>query len=161
RDPTLYDAECRAVFAHTWQMVGRLDQLTEAGSFLTADLAGEPIAVVRDQQGVLRAFYNVCRHRAARVLEEECGKVSRLRCRYHGWTYDLAGRLRGTPEFEGVADFQREDNGLAPVAVAQWGPFVWAHLGTPGQPLEEFLAPLPDSPAARLTQGLRWHARRD
>jgi choline monooxygenase len=73
----------------------------------------------------------------------------------------MAGRLRGTPEFDGVADFRREDNGLAPVAVAEWGPFVWAHLGTPERSLEEFLAPLPDSPAARLMQGLRWHGRQE
>ena len=59
------------------------------------------------------------------------GKATRLRCRYHGWTYDLAGRLRGTPEFDGVADFCREDNGLPPLAVAVWGPLVWVHRGKP------------------------------
>ena len=69
---------------------------------------------------LLAPFYNVCRHRAAPLMTQAEGKASRLRCRYHGWTYDLAGRLRGTPEFEGVADFCREDNGLAEVKVAVW-----------------------------------------
>ena len=60
-----------------------------------------------DGDGVLRAFHNVCRHRGARVAWEEQGCASRLRCRYHGWTYDLTGKLRGTPEFDGTADFRR------------------------------------------------------
>src|SRR5205807_7988772 len=75
-------------------------------------LAGEPILVVRDEQGVLRAFYNVCRHRAGRVAPEAAGRATRLRCRYHGWTYDLTGRLRGTPEFDGVADLDRKSTRL-------------------------------------------------
>ena len=94
-DAEICAAERISVFATTWQLIGRLDQLTEPGSFLTEEVAGEPILVVRDQERTLRAFFNVCRHRAARVAHEPAGKVSRLRCRYHGWTYDLAGRLRG------------------------------------------------------------------
>lgn len=93
-DPEVHAAERSSVFAGTWQQIGRLDQLAEPGSFVTEDVAGEPILVVRDQERTLRAFSNVCRHRAARVAREPAGKVSRLRCRYHGWTYDLAGRLR-------------------------------------------------------------------
>ena len=65
-----------------------------------------------------------------------------MRCRYHGWTYDLRGQLRGTPEFDGVADFRREDNGLVPLAVDAWGPFVWARIAQGDQSLSEFLAPL-------------------
>src|SRR5262245_52725510 len=95
-DPEIAAAARRAVFGATWQLVAHLDQVSEPGSFCTADIAGEPILIVRDTDSVLRAFYNVCRHRAALLLTEPQGKVSRLRCRYHGWTYDLAGRLRGT-----------------------------------------------------------------
>src|SRR5262245_30990690 len=160
-DPELYAAECRHVFGATWQVAGRADQVAAPGSYLTAEVAGEPLLVVRDADGSLRGFFNVCRHRAAPLLSEPCGTATKLRCPYHGWTYDLAGRLRGTPEFDGVADFRREDNGLAPVAVAEWGPFVWVHLGAPEPPLAEFLNPLPDSPAAQLLLGLRWHARRE
>src|SRR5262249_45001286 len=83
------------------------------------------------------------------------------RCRYHGWTYDLAGRLRGVPEFDGVAEFRREDNGLAPVAVASWGPFVWVHLGQAPAPLAEHLAPLARRAATLGLEGLRWVARRE
>ena len=152
-DPEIYAAECRAVFTNSWQMVGRVDQLPEPGAFFTVDLAGEPVVVVRGQEGIVRAFCNVCRHRAARVVEEAAGTVSKLRCRYHGWTYDLAGRLRGTPEFDGVEDFCREDNGLVPLDVGVGSPgskrsisgaISGAASGTDGEPW-------PEQPALRGT----------
>jgi choline monooxygenase len=158
RDAELYSLECRAVFSDTWQLAGRAALVAEPGSFLTADIAGEPILVVRDAEGVLRAFFNVCRHRAAPVMTELSGKATRLRCRYHGWTYDLAGRLRGTPEFDGVADFCREDQGLAPMSVCEWGLFVWVHAGDRPPPLAEYLAPLPERIAGQLPS-LRFIAR--
>lgn len=140
-DPDLARLEQQAVFGATWQMIGRNEMVRQPGSFLTADVAGEPILVLRDGEERLRAFYNVCRHRAALLLTEPCGQVSRIRCRYHGWTYDLTGRLRGTPEFEGVADFCREEQGLVPLNVAVWGPFVWVHASRQPSPLEHHLAP--------------------
>ena len=109
-DADLAKLESRTVFAG-WQCVARTDQFAKAGDFATADVAGEPIVVLRVEAGSLRAFHNVCRHRAAVVVPEACGNVDRLRCRYHGWTYDLHGRLRGLPEFDGVRDFPREENG--------------------------------------------------
>jgi choline monooxygenase len=160
-DPEIAAAERRAVFGDTWQAVGRADQVAQPGSFFTADVAGEPLVVVRDEAGVLRAFYNVCRHRAARVACEEEGRATRWRCRYHGWTYALDGRLKGTPEFDGVADFRREDNGLVPVAVDAWGPLVWAHLGTNPGGLPEFLAPLIRGTAGLGVERLRFVARRE
>jgi choline monooxygenase len=160
-DPALYAAECRSVFGGNWQAVGRTDQVREPGQFFTGDVAGEPFVVVRGDDGELRAFFNVCRHRAARVLAEAEGRATRLRCRYHGWTYDLCGRLRGTPEFDGVADFRREANGLPPIAVAVWGPLVWVHLGPPPQPLTDFLRPLPEQAAPLKLDALRFVARRE
>jgi choline monooxygenase len=160
-DADVHSAERRGVFGATWQCVGRVDQVSRPGSFFTADVAGEPVLVLRDHDGGLRAFVNVCRHRAARVLTAAEGTVTRLRCPYHGWTYDLAGRLRGTPEFDGVADFCREDNGLPPLAIAAWGPLVFVHLGKPAEPLETFLDPLPArAPQAELA-GLRFVERRE
>lgn len=142
-DPLIDAAEREAVFATTWQLVGRRALVQQPGNFLTADIAGDPILVLRDELGILRAFHNVCRHRAAPLLTAPCGKVSKLRCRYHGWTYDLSGQLRGMPEFDGVCDFRREDNGLTPIAVAEWGHWVWVHLGQPSDSLEAYLSPLP------------------
>ncbi len=160
-DPEIHAAECRAVFGGSWQAVGRMDQVHQPGQFLTAEVAGEPIVVVRGDDGELRAFVNVCRHRAARVVPEAEGRASKLRCRYHGWTYDLCGRLRGTPEFDGVADFRREDNGLPPVAVQTWGPLVWIHLGAQPEPLAEYLGPLAQQMATLGFDILRFVARRE
>jgi choline monooxygenase len=160
-DPEIYAAERRHVFGGSWQVAGRCDQVAQPGSFLTADIAGEPILVVRDDKGTLRAFHNVCRHRAAQVINEPQGKVTKLRCRYHGWTYDLAGRLRGTPEFDGVADFCKEDNGLATLAVDTWGPLVFVHAGPSPQPLAEFLRPLHEHTTSLDLHKLRFAERRE
>jgi len=159
-DADLLALERRAVFHATWQPVGLAHLVAAPGSYLTADLVGEPVGVVRDQDGTLRAFANVCRHRGARVLAEPCGEATRLRCHYHGWTYDLAGRLRGVPEWDGVQDFRREENGLPQWPVAVWGPFVWVHLGAPTD-LDADLA----EPTRQLTAGgfdaLTWVERRE
>ncbi|HMF13683.1 MAG TPA: SRPBCC family protein [Gemmataceae bacterium] len=176
-DPEIYAAERERVFGRSWLAAARADQLTKPGSFVTADIAGEPILVLRDQDGVLRAFHNVCRHRAARVMTEAEGCATRLRCPYHGWTYDLCGRLRGTPEFEGVADFRREDNGLVPLAVEAWGPLVFVRATSLSPPtplsrgggeagktavqLESFLAPLPERTASLGIEKLRFVERRE
>jgi choline monooxygenase len=160
-DPDIYAAERRTVFGDSWQAVGRADQVASPGRYFTADVAGEPLLVVRDEEGILRAFYNVCRHRAARVAPEVAGSATRFRCSYHGWTYDLAGRLRGTPEFDGVAEFRREDNGLVPVAVATWGPFVWVHLGHSPRPLSDLLAPLEERTPDFDLSGPRFVERRE
>ena len=134
--------ECRKVFAGTWQYVGRAEQVKDPGSFLTMEIAGEPILVVRDEKGSLRAFHNACRHRAAQVINEPCGHATKLRCRYHGWTYDLAGHLIGTPEFAGVEDFKKEEQGLPPMAVDTHGPFVFVHQGQPARTLAEIPRPV-------------------
>lgn len=160
-DPDVYQRERDAVFASSWQMVGRAEPVVGPSSFLTADVVGNPILVVRDDKGVLRAFHNVCRHRAAPLLTEPCGHVSKLRCRYHGWTYDLAGKLRGTPEFDGVKDFAKDDNGLVEVAVAIWGPLVWVHLGKHEQTLDDYLAPLPAWSAGRGIEQLQFAGRQE
>ena len=128
--------------------------------FITAEVAGDPILVIRGDDGVLRAFFNVCRHRAAPIVNEACGSVAKLRCRYHGWTYDLAGQLRGLPEFDGVQDFCKEDNGLPPVSVGELGGMVWVHLDPPREPLDTYLRPIASWMDSRGGMGLTWYARK-
>jgi choline monooxygenase len=134
--------ERRTVWSRTWQLVGRTAQVAEPGAFVTAEVAGEPVVVVRGNDGVLRGFFNVCRHHAAAVMTAPCGKVDRLRCPYHGWTYDLAGQLRGVPEFDGVRDFDRAASGLVPIAVATWEGLVFVHLDPDPPPLADQLGEL-------------------
>jgi choline monooxygenase len=124
----LYQLELQNAFAQSWQMVGRVDQVNEPGQYVTADIAGEPIVVVKGNDKALRGFFNVCRHHAAAVITEPEGKASQLRCPYHGWTYSLAGELKGTPDFAGVCDFDRATNGLIPVELAVWEKWIFARL---------------------------------
>jgi len=153
--------ERRTVWSRTWQLVGRTAQVAEPGEFVTAEVAGEPVVVVRGADGVLRGFFNVCRHHAAAVMTAPCGKVDRLRCPYHGWTYDLAGQLRGVPEFEGVAGFDRQATGLVPLGVATWENFVFVHLDPDPVPLDRFLGELVGQLAPLGLGGLAFYERRE
>lgn len=132
-------AEDRWVFAQTWSYAGDGRVLRSAGDHLRAVVAGQPILVVRDDEGHLRAFYDVCRHRGG-PLGVKPGTRCVLQCRYHGWTYRLDGSLRGVPDFDYVELFDRRDYGLLPVQVEEWEGFVFVHLGSPGAPLAEELA---------------------
>ena len=141
-DPRVAQLERTAVFSKTWQMIGRADQVERPGQFVTTNVAGEPIVVVRGNDGALRGFYNVCRHHAAAVLTEPCGQASLLRCPYHGWNYGLDGSLKGTPEFDGVKNFDRHENGLMPMRVDTWEKFVFVNLDPEAVPLRDFLGGL-------------------
>ena len=145
------------VFGNNWIAVGRVDQAAEAGQFFTFDLAGEPLIIVRGADHQLRAFYNVCRHHAAAVATAPCGVVQHLRCPYHGWTYGLDGSLKGTPEFTGVCNFDREANGLVPVQVATWENFIFVNLNSEAPPLE---SQLDDLPQRISVAGLRFFTRK-
>ena len=102
-----YELELETVFSQSWQLAARADQVAEPGKYVTTDIAGEPVVIVRGNDGVLRGFFNVCRHHAAAVMTEPEGKAAQLRCPYHGWTYSLEGELKGTPDFSGVCNFDR------------------------------------------------------
>jgi choline monooxygenase len=136
------ELENEAVFGRTWQAVGRTDQVAEPGQFFTAEVAGERVVVVRDANRELRAFYNVCRHHAAAVVTESEGHAANFRCPYHGWTYGTDGTLKGTPDFDGVCNFDRSKNGLVPVRAAAWEKFVFVNLDAQSGSLEAFLGGL-------------------
>ena len=158
-DPARHRLERDAVFAPSWQCVARVEQLHDPGQYAAFEFAGEPILLVRGADGVLRSFFNVCRHRAAPIADEPEGCALKLRCRYHGWTYDLAGRLIGVPEFGGVCDFERDDNGLVPAGVVEaCGPFVWWKLASNGSTVASTFAPFFTS--INFDGGLDWKARR-
>jgi choline monooxygenase len=159
-EPEVAALERSRVFGNNWIAVGRLDQVLSAGQFFTLDLAGEPIIVVRGADDVLRGFYNVCRHHAAAVATAPCGVAQLLRCPYHGWTYGLDGSLKGAPEFAGVCNFDRAENGLAPVSVAAWEGFVFVNLAQQPPPLESHLGDLVPRMAAHSLRGLKFFSRK-
>ena len=123
-------------------------------------MLGEPLVVTRGTDGVLRAFYNVCRHRAGNVAAGKGNRKS-LQCRYHGWTYALDGRLMTTPEFEGVEDFDKTCYGLHPVRVETWGPFVFVNLDPDAAPLAATLGVILDETAHIPLAEMRPVERRD
>ena len=139
-DPHVLDIEREKIFRRTWQLVGTLDQpcgevngvqktISDPETHFTTEVAGEPVIVVRDKQGTLRAFSNVCRHRAGPIaLGSGCKNV--LRCQYHGWTYTLDGRLIGTPDVEGVEFFDRSTMGMVPLRCEVWEDFIFVNFAT-------------------------------
>ncbi len=159
-DPRVFELEQRAVFGRTHQPVARLDQLALPGSFVAAEVAGEPIVVVRGSDGELRAFFNVCRHHAAAVVTEAEGRAQRLRCPYHGWTYSLEGELRGTPEFEGVCRFDKSQSGLVPARLEIWEGFVFVAVEEAAAPVAEALGDFGSRVAALNLSSLRFRERR-
>ena len=161
-DKNLYELELKTVFSNTWQLAARVDQVSQPGQYATTDIAGEPVVVVRGSDGVLRAFFNVCRHHAAAVMTEQEGNAAQLRCPYHGWTYSLEGELKGTPDFSGVCDFDRTQNGLVPVEIATWENWVFVKLsGRRAIKLDEFLSTNLTEEIKQINlTGLHWFERR-
>ncbi len=141
-DNRIAELENKTVFSNTWQMVGRAEQVEKPGQFVSAIVAGEPIVVVRGNDGTLRGFYNVCRHHAAAVVTEKCGQAQLLHCPYHGWNYGLDGSLKGMPEFDGVKNFERQQNGLLPMKASIWEKFVFVNLDAQAGAIEDFFGGL-------------------
>jgi choline monooxygenase len=151
--------ERQRVFGSTWVAVGCSAQVRRPGDVLVTEVAGRSIFVLRKQDGALRAFYNVCRHRGTQLLTpDECRVKRFIRCPYHSWAYDHDGRCVGTPLFTGsdipsdqqaafnmqdVAEFDRSEYGLLNVAVEAWGPLVFVNLDPDPAPLSEQLGDLP------------------
>jgi phenylpropionate dioxygenase-like ring-hydroxylating dioxygenase large terminal subunit len=120
--------------AAEWARVAHANDVAQPGAYVVADIDGESIVVVRGKDGVLRGFYNVCRHRGTAVAEQPCGTAVRFQCPYHAWIYDLDGRLVRARHTDDLDNFALEDYGLRPVAVAQSRDDIVARLGEPPTP---------------------------
>ncbi|WP_338549401.1 aromatic ring-hydroxylating oxygenase subunit alpha [Roseovarius phycicola] len=135
-EPRWYDIDQKAVFAKTWQWVCHFEKLRNPGSYLTTQIAGHPIAIVRDREGALRAFYNVCKHRAHELLSGE-GETTRIMCPYHAWVYKLDGQLVRAPETENLQDFDMGQICLDQVQVEEFCGFVFVNLDPEAASLSE------------------------
>jgi choline monooxygenase len=155
-DPALYQRERTEIFARTWQLLGPIDPVSAPGGYLATTIAGWNLVVLRDRDGVLRGFHNVCRHRGAPLLETGEGHCDVLRCRYHGWVYDGQGRLRKAPHFGDDPGFRIEDYPLTPIRVATWRGLLWASIAAVGPGLEESLASLADEVADQPLERYRF-----
>lgn len=147
------------VFARSWNLVGRTEQIAKPGDYFTAKIAHENIVVVRDEKNAARGFFNVCRHRAGPIAQG-AGNSKSLRCLYHGWTYGLDGVLQGAPEFQGVKNFERENCRLPEVQVKIWGPLVFAAID-PVMTFEEFVGTGPEDLKNCHLEEMRFFATKD
>ncbi len=141
--PEIYAQELEAIFKRTWIWVGRESELRAPGCFVVRQIPtfGISVLIARGKDGVLRAFYNTCRHRGAAVERRESGTCTNFTCGFHGWSYDLTGALRGVPDATGFHDLDKSKRGLRSLPAEVWEGFVFVHLGdeAPAQSLTEFL----------------------
>jgi phenylpropionate dioxygenase-like ring-hydroxylating dioxygenase large terminal subunit len=135
-DPRIYEIELERIFTRTWHLVGPLHKVEQPGDHMVCQVAQIPILVVRSEEGTLRGFVNVCRHRAHPVARED-GNRKTLQCRYHAWTYDLDGSLRAAPRSEREASFDKADFSLLPVKVDTWAGFVLVNPDPDASPFRE------------------------
>jgi phenylpropionate dioxygenase-like ring-hydroxylating dioxygenase large terminal subunit len=142
RDHEFLEAEREKVFAPSWQLVCHLNDIPSPGDYHTLDFLGEPLVAVRGQDGGVKTFFNVCRHRAARILDGSEGRcVGRIVCPYHAWTYDLDGRLTGVPHRKEFNEFSLRQYALKPVESEIYKGFIFVRL-QPGLPsVAEMMAP--------------------
>jgi Rieske 2Fe-2S family protein len=137
--------EMERIFRRAWLCVGRASQWAAPGEYRLVDVAGESLIVVRDAQGVLRAHYNVCRHRGTRLCQATSGRFSEtIQCAYHAWTYALDGRLLGAPHMHDVPGFAKQDHPLHAAAAAEWQGFAFVNLDPGATALARAYAPLGD-----------------
>lgn len=122
-----FNADLNTILAKSWQWVCHIEKLREPGSYVTIEIANQPIAVVRGRDGVLRAFYNVCKHRAHELLKGE-GTISRIMCPYHAWVYKLDGHLVRAPETDHLDNFDLKKICLDEIQVEEFCGFVYANL---------------------------------
>ncbi|MGC2352688.1 MAG: aromatic ring-hydroxylating dioxygenase subunit alpha [Candidatus Udaeobacter sp.] len=130
--PEVFAEEQDRIFSKQWVLAGHQSQLAEAGDYFVAEVAGDSLIIVRDKHEAIRGFYNVCRHRGSRLIENRSGRSQGIQCPYHAWTYTLDGRLIGAPHMDDVPGFNKADYSLYPVNLALWEGFIFVNLADAG-----------------------------
>ncbi len=139
-DAAYLEREADRLWARTWLLAGLLADVELPGDYFTFEVGRESILVVRDAQGSIRAFYNVCSHRGNRLCEEPLGNVERLSCPFHRWTFNLDGSVRGIPRSDEFPQGLPGDRlALTPLRVDTWGAFVWVSMDPDIEPLLDYL----------------------
>ncbi len=139
----IFALEREKLFSRQWICVGRVESLQKAGDFFLADVAGESLIVTRDRDGIIRGFYNVCRHRGTRLCSDVSGHFGgSIQCPYHAWTYGLDGSLLAARNMAQVEGFERADYPLNQATIALFEGFVFVSLASEPVPFENAFAPL-------------------
>jgi phenylpropionate dioxygenase-like ring-hydroxylating dioxygenase large terminal subunit len=142
-DPAVFAREKARIFRRSWQYVGLTEQVARPGDFFTATLGDVPVVTLRGEEGQIRAFANVCRHRGSQLVLAECGSRKTLQCHYHAWTYNLDGTLRAAPGAKDEPGFDPGMFSLVPLPVDTWGPFIFVNPDRDAAPLADTLGALP------------------
>lgn len=137
-EPDFLKLENKDVFESQWQLVGHTDQITAVGDQLVTQIGSVPLVIVRNQSNQLKAFHNVCRHRAG-PLAIENGNNKVLRCKYHGWTYSLDGDLKSAPEMESTPNFDICQYHLPKAHLETWQGFIFCAINEPIVSVNELL----------------------
>ena len=143
-DPEFFRLERERIFARSWLFAGHTSEWPEPGSYRAFTRSGAPVVIVRGDDGVLRAFYNACRHRGAPVIRDECGTARRLTCRYHSWSYGTDGALKAVPDARSFPELDTTELGLVPVRCETWDGWVFVSEDAQARPLLDFLGPIGD-----------------
>jgi phenylpropionate dioxygenase-like ring-hydroxylating dioxygenase large terminal subunit len=147
-DREFFDLEMERIIRPSWQIVCHVSEIANPGDYQTIDYLGESVVVIRGEDRQVRAFTNVCRHRAMRLVEGPAGCARKLVCPYHAWTFESDGRLSGVPNRREYPALKLEENGLVPVAHEVWHGFVFVCLSPAGFPtVGEMMAPFEDEVA--------------
>jgi Rieske 2Fe-2S family protein len=126
--PEIFAREQEKIFSAQWVLVGHQSQLAEPGHYFLAEAARESLIAAKDQRSAIRAFYNVCRHRGSRLIENKSGQCAAIQCPYHAWTYALDGRLVGAPHMDETPGFNKADYSLGHAQVGIWEGFIFVNL---------------------------------
>jgi Rieske 2Fe-2S family protein len=142
-DPVFFAREMEAIHCSMWLWAGRTEELKGPGSYFVRDFAHASVIVLRDEEGRISAFHNVCRHRGTRLCRQATGAFAgRIQCAYHAWTYDLEGALVNAPHMEKVKGFREENHPLGRLATAVWDGHIFINLATEPPPFADHLAGL-------------------
>jgi len=144
-DPEFFELETEFIFRRHWLLAGHRSQVPHTGDYMTLDVAGERALVIRDREGRLRAFHNVCRHRASRVVAGQAGNCPEsIVCPYHGWTYGYDGKLQSVPSDQEFDHLDKSRLGLPEIEIEEWMGFVFVRFGGGGAAIADILKPLAD-----------------
>jgi phenylpropionate dioxygenase-like ring-hydroxylating dioxygenase large terminal subunit len=137
-DPRLLEIEIRRIFQREWFCVARAEELAESGDYMALRIVREPVLLCRDREGRLRAYANMCRHRGVEIASGH-GRAQQFVCPYHGWTYDLDGRLRGAGFMGDSVGFERQQLRLPELKVGEWGGWIFVTLNPQPEPFDGYI----------------------
>lgn len=142
-DQVFFNYEQERIWGNTWQWVGRENEIPQAGDYLTVNLGGESVFIVRGHDGRLRAMHNVCTHRGAKLLHGQGNCKQTIVCPYHAWSFGLDGQLEKIPDEALFTELDKKALALVPAQVDTWGGFIFVNPNNHAEALVDYLAEMP------------------